>query len=165
MFQDLTWVAEASPRKLVVRHRSSRLILLLFFSFGSLFFAVAIIDTSALRWVAGALAFVNYWIAVYRSCVVTITFDRDAGVVECLEQRLHVKKSATLPLKEFTGVQIVRAGAGRLRTKLGLTTREGVFLPIEQTFSSGERTDVARTIEQWLGVDAAGDQPPEGQGA
>ncbi len=162
MLKDETWIASASPDKLVVRHRSGRLTSFLSFFFGSVFLAVAISEVGGMRWVAVAMAALNYLFAIMRSSVVTITFDRPAGEVECREQRLVTDKRATLPLRDFKGAEI-RQGAGKsARTRLGLATRDGVFIPIEQTFSAGARTDIAQAIDHWLAGNEV-DAPPPAQ--
>ena len=165
MLKDQTWIASAAPDRLIVRHRAGRLVSFVSFFFGSVFLAVAISETGGMRWAAGGLALLNYALAATRSSLVTITFDRIAGEVECLEQRLNARKCATLPLDEFTGAEIRRAAGKRTRTRLGLATRKGVFIPIEQSFASGARTEIARTIDQWLGAETPASQPPDVQGA
>lgn len=163
MIKDQTWIASASPEKLVVRHRSGRLISFLSFFFGSVFLVVAINESSGMRWAAGGLALLNYVLAAMRSALVTITFDRPAGEVECREQRLISNKSATLPLAEFAGAEIRQAAGGRPRSRLGLSTRTGAFIPIEHSFTSGARTEIARVIDQWLGEPDAPEESPSGE--
>jgi len=159
MLKDQTWIAGASPEKLIVRHRSGRLMSFFSFFFGSVFLAVAITEPGDIRWAAGVMSALNYVLAVVRSCLVTITFDRVAGEVECREQRLYGEKRATLPLAEFTGAEIRYSSRGGGKTRLGLATSGGVFIPIEQNFLSGSRVEIARAIDAWLGAGAPAAEP------
>lgn len=149
---DETTIETATPERLVVRRRAGRGRIYMFLVFGGFSAMFAVMATDEARWAAAGLAALNFLVAWFKASQTIITFDRPSGTVECAEMRPLFARKAVLPLDEFTGAQFERAPGNLPQSRLGLATRKGVIIPIEQSFAPGERTDVAKAIDAWLGA-------------
>lgn len=145
-----TWIETASPERLIIRHRTGRAKSLMFYVFGGFAAVLAFVEPGNVRWAAGVLAIINFYVAWTKTSLVTIVFDRPAGMVKCGEQRPFLNREAALPLQEFLNAELKPAPRGSKKMQLGIATREGRFIPIDTNASPEASSDIAQTINDWL---------------
>jgi len=148
---DFTWIASATPERLVVMQKAGRLLTIILFLGGCVFAWFAVTETDDTRWLAAIMATVDLAMLWVHSFVTTVTFDRPKNAVIRAERRPFWTDWSATTLDEVTGVE-KRGRAGKNR--IVLLTRTGAFFPIEGSVSPYDKTEFIACIEAWLGGDA-----------